>query len=328
MSVSKLPFIPFTVSNYADSQRNVYRSDRDSYRGELRHGLNGQLAESTGISDIQMPYSKEKYARLVVWCLRLMLDGWPWHIPFTNLSDIKGGAAPLRLLVDLLHSGTLRFIPAPEHVWRRALHDPDSVLPHVMAAAKLPPLPRTIQPLQFSLDRFRDLTTARGLCAPSSRNPSPRPCASRRRPAPAPAVERILDPRNLDPLLTAPIGPGSSQTTHERHQRCDTNKARHRPVSNPEGKPMRARKVGVLTSPFVLDGLASPGPSTVPAPRSRPMKPLSAHRLPLLVNDHLGGYCAPGAVQGGGESEVEGIDSDAEDEYDSGGHQAKRRRML
>ncbi|KAI1791631.1 hypothetical protein LXA43DRAFT_856091, partial [Ganoderma leucocontextum] len=64
----------------------------------------------TGIADIHMCYSEETYARIVVWCLGVILDGWPAHIPFTNLSNIKGGAAPLRLLRDLWRDGTLKFV--------------------------------------------------------------------------------------------------------------------------------------------------------------------------------------------------------------------------
>ncbi|KAI1783343.1 hypothetical protein LXA43DRAFT_850883, partial [Ganoderma leucocontextum] len=64
----------------------------------------------TGMLSVHMHYSKEKYARIVVWCLGVLLDGWPWYIPFTNLSDIMGGAASLRLLRDLMRDGTLKFI--------------------------------------------------------------------------------------------------------------------------------------------------------------------------------------------------------------------------
>ncbi|EJF56045.1 hypothetical protein DICSQDRAFT_72297, partial [Dichomitus squalens LYAD-421 SS1] len=67
-------------------------------------------AAITGISDMCMCYSAEEYARVIIWCLGWALDGWPWHIPFTNLSNIKGGVRPLRLLKDLWLSGTLRFV--------------------------------------------------------------------------------------------------------------------------------------------------------------------------------------------------------------------------
>ncbi|PIL27901.1 hypothetical protein GSI_10023 [Ganoderma sinense ZZ0214-1] len=237
--VSKLTFVPFTPDSIESTSR-VYHSGRNLYRGELRAGLNSMFALAAEIVGMGLPYSKENYARIVVWCLRLLLDGWPAHIPFMNLSDIKGGIAPLRELRDLLHDGTLRFIPAPPDVRERALHDPESVLPHVIAAAKLPPLPLTIPVLKFSL----------------------RPPNAHIPPAliPAPAEERVLDPRTLEPVLTAPLGPDSTSQPHERRQRCDVNKARHRPVSNPEGKPMRARKIGALTSSYVLDPPARPSP--------------------------------------------------------------------
>ncbi len=96
----------------------------------------------------------------------MLLDGCPAHVPFTNLSNIKGGIASLRLLRDLLRDGKLKFIPAPPDIRQRALHDPESVLPHVMSAAKLPPLPLTITTLKFSESHFCDLMAPRGKVAP------------------------------------------------------------------------------------------------------------------------------------------------------------------
>ncbi|KAM5530059.1 hypothetical protein V8D89_008790 [Ganoderma adspersum] len=269
-----------------------------------------------------LPYSKEKYARIVVWCLGLLLDGWPAHIPFTNLSDIKGGIAPLRLLRDLLRDRTLKFIPAPHDVQQRALHDPDSVLPHVMAAAKLPPLPRTIPILKFSESRFRNLVASRGHVAPLTRQQPASTPAHVLVPTSTAAEQRVLHPDTLEPILTAPLGPGSSRQTRQRRQRCDVNKARHRPVSNPEGKPIRARKVGALTSNFVLDQPQGPGPSTAPR---KVMKPLSEHRLPVMVNDHLGGYVTLGRDDG----EVDEIESFSDSEGESERRiRAKRQRCL
>ncbi|KAM5537483.1 hypothetical protein V8D89_008810 [Ganoderma adspersum] len=318
--VSKLTFVPFTPP-HTDSTSQVYHSDRDLFRGELRGGLNTNFALATGIVGMGLPYSKERYGRIVVWCLGLLLDGWPAHIPFTNLSDIKGGIIPLRLLRDLLRDGTLKFIPAPHDARQRALHDPESVLPHVMAAAKLPPLPRTIPILKFSESRFRDLIAPRGHVAPLTRQ---HPASTRAHvlvPTPA-AEERVLHPDTLEPVLTTPIGPSSSTRPRERRQRCDINKARHRPVSNPEGKPMRARKVGALTSNFVLDRPQGSGPRTAPR---KVMKPLSEHRLPVMVNDHLGGYVTPS----GDDGEVDEIESftDSEDESERR-TRAKRQRCL
>ncbi|KAM5535148.1 hypothetical protein V8D89_011234 [Ganoderma adspersum] len=315
--VSKLTFIPFTP-HYTDSDAvpQTYHSNRDSFRGELRSGLNTMFAVAAGIAGMGLPYSKERYARIVVWCLGLLLDGWPAHIPFMNLSDIKGGIAPLRLLRDLLRDGTLNFIPAPPDVRQRALHDPESVLPHVIAAAKLPPLPLTIPTLKFSESHFRDLTAPRGN-VPHLAHRQQVSTRTRTR-MPVLAEERVLHPDTLEPVLTAPLGPGSSSHPRERRQRCDINKARHRPVSNPEGKPMRARKIGALTSNFVLDQPTHPSPA-----QGKVLKPLSELRMPVMVSDDLGGYIALGRDNG----EVDEIESfsDSEDESERR-KRAKRRR--
>ncbi|PIL27865.1 hypothetical protein GSI_09987 [Ganoderma sinense ZZ0214-1] len=322
MSVSKLTFIPFTPDD-TDSTPYAYHSDRDLFRGEIRGGLNTKFALAARIVDMCLPYSKERYARIVVWCLHLLLDGWPAHIPFMNLSDIKGGIEPLRLLRDLLLDGTLRFIPAPPDVRQRALHDPESVLPHVLSAAKLPPLPplpRTISILRFSESRFSDLIAPRGQVAPlKRRQPVSTTAHVPPAPVPTPAEERVLHPDTLELVLAAPLGPESSRTPRKRSQRCDVNKARHRPVSNPDSKPMRARKVGALTSNFVLDRPTRPS-----APQSKPMKPLSELRLPVMVNDRLGGYNTP-SRDDGEEDEIESF-SDSEDESERR-IRAKRRRL-
>ena len=267
---------------------------------------------------MRLPYSKEKYARIVVWCLGLLLDGWPAHIPFMNLSEIKGGTTPLRLLRDLLRDGTLKFVPAPPEIRQRALHDPESVLPHILAAAKFPPLPHTIPVLKFSESRFRDLTAPRGRVQPLAYR---YPVSTRTHTpvlAPAPAEERVLHPHTLEPVLTAPLGPSSSSQPRERRQRCDINRARHRPVSNPEGKPMRARKIGPLTSRFVLDTPTRPA-----AQPRKVLKPLSELRLPVMVDDQLGGCVEMGRDEGESD-EIEPF-SDSEDESGRW-NRVKRRR--
>ncbi|KAM5535090.1 hypothetical protein V8D89_011176 [Ganoderma adspersum] len=257
--VSKLTFIHF-IPRYTDSDAapQTYHSDRDSFRGELRGGLNTRFA--AGIAGMGLPYSKEK------------------------------------------------FIPAPPDIRQRALQDPEGVLPHVMAAAKLLPLPLAIPVLKFSQSRFRDLTSSHGSPA-STRAHLPVPDA---------AEELVLDPDSLEPILTAPLSPSSLGQPRERRQRRDVNKARHRPVSNPDGKPMRARKVGALTSNFVLDQPARPTTAA-----HKVLKPLSELRLPVIVSDRLGGYVAPGRDDGEAD-EIESF-SDSEDESERR-NWAKRRR--
>lgn len=246
---------------------------------------------------MSMCYTAEEYARIIVWCLGWILDGWPYHIPFTNLSNIKGGVRPLRILWELWQDGTLRFVRAPHDVRERALHDPESVLPHVMAAAALPPLPRMLSPPKFTLSRFQDLLprSARvALPAPRTRTMSAPPVRSQ---APLVAEELVLHPNNLEPILSMPLGPGSARPPHERRQRCDVNKARHRPT----GKKSHSRKVGPLTSRYVLDIPSAPSTSS----KRKAIKPLSEHRLPLMVDESLGDYVG-GRCE---EAEIEDIES-------------------
>ncbi len=242
-----------------------------------------------------MCYTAEEYARIIVWCLGWILDGWPYHIPFTNLSNIKGGVRPLRILWDLWQNGTLKFVRAPHDVRERALHDPESVLPHVIATAALPPLARTLSPLKFTLSRFQDLL-------PRSARVAPRPCT---KPASVSTVrsqpraeELVLHPDNLEPILSMPLDPDSARPPHERRQHCDINKARPRP----SGKKSRSRKVGPLTSRYVLDTPSTPSAKSA---RGKVMKPLSEHRLPLMVDDFIGDYV--GARRE--EAEIEDIES-------------------
>lgn len=89
---------------------------------------------------------------------------------------------------------------------------------------------------------------------------------------------------------------GCDTQPHQRRQRSDVNKARARPVSNPAGKPSHSRKIGALTSLYVLDQ----GPAA--AQSARPMKPLSEHPLPLLTSEHIGNYVE---VDGEGAEEEE-----------------------
>ncbi|PIL26720.1 hypothetical protein GSI_11199 [Ganoderma sinense ZZ0214-1] len=231
----------------------------------------------------------ERYARLVVWCLRLLLDGWPAHIPFTNLSDIDGGLASLRLLRDLrvYTTASSDSLPAPP-TFVSAL----SMTLRAFCRTSWPP-PSSLRCRSLSRSsknsesRFHDLIAPRGQVAPLTHR---QPVSTRARlPAPIPtmAEELVLHLDTLETVLTVPLGPHSSHGPHERRQRCDVNKARHRPVSNPEGRPMRARKVGALTSCFVLDRPARTSPG-----QGKVLKPLSELRLPVMVNDHLGGCTA------------------------------------
>ena len=86
-----------------------------------------------------------------------------------------------------------------------------------------------------------------------------------------------------------------------------------------------APEVGVLTSHYALD---RPTGSSVPSTSSgRVMKPLSEHRMPVLVNDDLRGYVSGGRDDG----EVGDIESFSDSELEDAGdgrRDRKRRRCL
>ncbi|KAI1782165.1 hypothetical protein LXA43DRAFT_1149491 [Ganoderma leucocontextum] len=296
--ISKLAFVPFTPPHCTNLQHNVYQSDRDTFWGKLRDGLNTLLPapppiERDGATLIltrpdyrhtgrtsTCTTQKRSTCRSSPGTLGVLLDGWPWHIPFTNLNDIKGGAE----VRDLCRDGMLKFVHTPPDVHQRALHDPESVLPHVMSAAKLHPLPPTIQTLKFSQSRFRDLTAA----LPHHQAP----------PRTSPCTGRGARPPSGQPRARPHFT--SSSRIRERCQCCDVNKACNRPISNLEAKPSRSRKVGALTSHFVLDARR-------PKPRVDIREP--SHEAAVSL------------------SEGEGEKKDMEDESDRR-HQVKRRRCL
>ena len=82
---------------------------------------------------------------------------------------------------------------------------------------------------------------------------------------------------------------------------------------------MRARKIGPLTSRFILDT------PTRPATKPRKvLKPLSELRLPVMVDDQLGGCVEMGRDEGESD-EIEPF-SDLEDESGERRNRVKRRR--
>lgn len=185
------------------------------------------------------------YARHVVRGYGYKLDGWPEDIPFSNLSDIDGGAAPLKRLTRLWKAGTLRFVAASAEERWRALHDPDSLLPRLAAPKLLSPGPRPLvhpsSSPSYAVRRLRELAAA---------HPPP--------PAVSPSSvgqQRILHPLNLNPMFVLPDKTGSHPL--ERRQRSDVGRARFRPVSNPDSRPLRYRRTGPLTSLYVFDPSSS-----------------------------------------------------------------------
>ncbi|KAI0323583.1 hypothetical protein GY45DRAFT_1213111, partial [Cubamyces sp. BRFM 1775] len=83
----------------------------------------------TGIPGVHLWYTPGKYARLVVLKHKYKLVNWPAHIPFVDLSRIRGGTRPLETLLDLWRSNTLRFEPATERNLQDASADAARVHP-------------------------------------------------------------------------------------------------------------------------------------------------------------------------------------------------------
>ncbi|TFY51490.1 hypothetical protein EVJ58_g10537 [Rhodofomes roseus] len=59
----------------------------------------------------RMRYNVHDFWANVVRRLGYKLVGWPESIPFTNLSNLKGGRRPIEELLHLWNNGTLTFVP-------------------------------------------------------------------------------------------------------------------------------------------------------------------------------------------------------------------------
>ena len=81
-------------------------------------------------------YSPGRYAKLVVLKLKIKLVGWPAHVPYEDISKIKGGNEVLETLLNLWKSRALRFEPATECDLRYAKVDPVRVHPNPSALCK------------------------------------------------------------------------------------------------------------------------------------------------------------------------------------------------
>ena len=175
------------------------------------------IEELTGMPNARMAWSIRLYAKLVVVGCRHKLINWPANIPFLSPSDIRGGISPIQLLYDLWQSGTLRFEPATDDDVNAARTDANRVHPNPALISEQPP-PRTAV-----------------VVAP-----------------------RVLHPSSLVDMGEHPTSTHSGAVTavlgkRPRNQRKDMNKARPRPVTNPEGRPLRHPKPGLLSKRSVLD---------------------------------------------------------------------------
>lgn len=89
-----------------------------------------------------MRWTRKGYAFSVVHRGGQELRGWPRNagIPFTNLSNIPGGQAPLRLLLAMWDTGILRFEDASDEERELAKRNPSAVFPGEPPALPAAPL--------------------------------------------------------------------------------------------------------------------------------------------------------------------------------------------
>ncbi|OSC96237.1 hypothetical protein PYCCODRAFT_1379537, partial [Trametes coccinea BRFM310] len=84
----------------------------------------------TGNPTARMSWSVNGYAKTVVRRYRQKLVNWPAHIPFTNLSDLRGGVRVLCTLQHLWDTGVLRLEPATAEDAMDSLRSARSVHPN------------------------------------------------------------------------------------------------------------------------------------------------------------------------------------------------------
>ncbi|EPS93106.1 hypothetical protein FOMPIDRAFT_1056276 [Fomitopsis schrenkii] len=87
-----------------------YSSLLSESRGHLRSVLTNGLREATGVPEARMRYNEHDLWKHVVCRYGYKLVGWPAHIPFANLSAVKGGRRPLEELLQLWNTGRLTFV--------------------------------------------------------------------------------------------------------------------------------------------------------------------------------------------------------------------------
>ncbi|KAI9069708.1 hypothetical protein FKP32DRAFT_1671149 [Trametes sanguinea] len=195
---------------------------RDQLRAALRGAIDGELESLTSLLGAHMSWTRKGYVKLVVLRYGYILYGWPLDIPFMNLSLLPGGIAPLQRLYDLWTRGILRFELASPEMLARAAADPLSVPPW--------------DPSSRAAGSGGVVPAEGVVVSPLALHPG------------------TLNVLGTHPTSTQPSTLAATQGKRARRQRRDLKKARSRPVTNPEGRPLRRPKCGVKSATCVLDG--------------------------------------------------------------------------
>ncbi|KAL1938531.1 hypothetical protein VTO73DRAFT_11554 [Trametes versicolor] len=125
-------FVDCTSQSSSDGVR---ATQREGARFNLQNSITGGLRELSGNPTAVMWYAAKYYAANVVVKQECKLVGWPASIPFTSISEIRGGVPPLLELQRRwnLPDGDpekLRFERATSEDIANAMRDPESVHPN------------------------------------------------------------------------------------------------------------------------------------------------------------------------------------------------------
>ncbi|KAI8990738.1 hypothetical protein BD414DRAFT_577449 [Trametes punicea] len=272
MQPQALKFAFFTPTPRTSSS-TASKSLHDELKDELRRAFNGKLEELTSLSHAYMSYTVDGYANRVVIRYGQKLVGWPKEIPFLDLNGV-GGSRTLQTLKTLWDEGTLHFEPATAADRASAKRDPRSVYPNAIL-------------LDSDSQQARHERTAIVVASP------------------------VFHPDDMRPLGEHPCLSGRSAVAayysgRQRRQRSDVKKARARPVRNPENRPLKRRRDGVKSLPFVIDDLTEHELGEPGAERPS----LSGY---LCVNDPLDEF-VPALVNGGSSGDIEDMKTSSKNE--------------
>ncbi|OSC96252.1 hypothetical protein PYCCODRAFT_1441176, partial [Trametes coccinea BRFM310] len=130
--MAPLLFVEFTLQPHPPHEG--FPCHRSRLRGELRAYINRMLGDAIGNPRARMRWTFQAYLEEIVLRDRHQLVHWPPHIPFANLSLLKGGIRTLLELRRLLYSQdpnlAIRFEPVTAEECAKAVLDPMSMHPN------------------------------------------------------------------------------------------------------------------------------------------------------------------------------------------------------
>nr|VWO97613.1 Uncharacterized protein [Ganoderma boninense] len=243
-----MPAPPTTSPSDDDEPWKFLRFRRDRLRSEIRTRVDRSLVDLTGIQHAHMPWTEAGFRDRMIFEYHCGVEGWPRRVPFKNLSSLKGGCEPLLEIRDALVSGEMRIVKLTDEQLAAARADPDSFLPNPVLCSGPDDSVRavTYRVIPLVLHPY-DLSPI------SDPQPSEPPSELESEPGSEPSPSSVASPL---------IRVVSGREKAPRRQRKDIKKQRRRPVTNPEGRPPRRRRLGVQTAEYVYD--PAPVPASAP----------------------------------------------------------------